>query len=515
MNKKLGLSFVGLIALGVLSACGSNEQSAVNEQEEPLQIMTTFYPMYDFTKNIVGDEGEVELLVPSGSEPHDYEPSAQDMAKITDSDAFVYHNENMETWVPEASEGWQEDEPAVVEGTEGMALMPGDEEGHDHEHDHDHGEEGHSHEFDPHTWVSPQMAAKEVNSIKDQLIELYPEREKAFESNAENYLSQLEGLDQDYADILEDAKQKSFVTQHAAFGYLALDYDLNQVPISCLSPDEEPSPSRLAELKDYVADNDIHYIYFEENANDKIARTLADETGVELEVLNPLESLTDEQMDNGEDYVSVMDDNLAALEKTTSVAGEEIEPEEEQEKEDEHTVYNGYFEDDEVEDRSLADYAGDWQSVYPLLEDGSLDQVFDYKSKLNQDQSPEEYKEYYETGYKTDVDNIKITDNSMDFIVDGEHHKYDYEYKGYEILDYEGGNRGVRYNFEAKDENAGEYKYVQFSDHSIEPTKTSHFHIFFGGKSQEDLYEQLDNWPTYYPEDMSKEEIAQDMVAHE
>jgi len=105
MNKKLGLSFVGLIALGVLSACGSNEQSAANEQKEPLQIMATFYPMYDFIKNIVGDEGDVELLVPSDSEPHDYEPSAKDMAKITDSDAFVYHNENMETWVPEASEG--------------------------------------------------------------------------------------------------------------------------------------------------------------------------------------------------------------------------------------------------------------------------------------------------------------------------------------------------------------------------------------------------------------------------
>ncbi|WP_038022902.1 zinc ABC transporter substrate-binding protein AdcA [Tetragenococcus muriaticus] len=496
----------------MLGACGNDDQSAANEQDESLQIMTTFYPMYDFTENIVGDEGDVELLVPSGNEPHDYEPSARDIAEITESDAFVYHNENMETWVPEASEGWQENEPAVIEGTEGITLMPGDEEEHDH--DHDHGEEGHSHEFDPHTWVSPQMAVKEVESIKDQLVELYPERQEAFETNAENYISQLEDLDDDYTETLESAQQKSFVTQHAAFGYLALDYDLNQVPIAGLSPDQEPSPSRLAELKEYVSDNDINYIYFEENANDKIARTLVDETGVELEVLNPLESLTDEQMDNGEDYISVMEDNLAALEKTTDIAGEEIQPEEGPQ-EEEHTVYNGYFEDEEVEDRSLSDYAGDWQSVYPLLEDGTLDQVFEYQSKLNQDQSPQEYKEYYETGYQTDVDEIKITDNSINFIVDGENHEYEYEYEGYEILDYEGGNRGVRYNFETQDENAGEYKYVQFSDHSITPTESSHFHIFFGGESQEDLYDQLENWPTYYPEDMTKEEIAQEMMAHE
>ncbi|HAQ6590385.1 TPA: zinc ABC transporter solute-binding protein, partial [Enterococcus faecium] len=101
--------------------------------------------------------------------------------------------------------------------------------------------------------------------------------------------------------------------QHAAFGYLALDYGLKQVPIAGLSPEEEPSSGRLAELKEYVKKNKINYIYFEKNANDKIAKTLANEAGIKLEVLNPLESLTKEQMDNGEDYVSVMEDNLKAL----------------------------------------------------------------------------------------------------------------------------------------------------------------------------------------------------------
>lgn len=345
MKKKIWLSLVTLFAGGTLAACGSNSgndsEGAGEDNNEKLSIITTFYPIYDFTQHVVGDEGDVELLIPAGTEPHDFEPSAKQIAEIQDADAFVYHNENMETWVPDTTEGWEEGSPNVVKGTEGITLMAGSEE-HDHDEDEDHDHEDHdehehdeehehSHEYDPHTWVDPKLAIKEVEAISDQLSQDYPEKQEAFEKNTENYVKELEDLDHEYKESLSNAQQKSFVTQHAAFGYLANEYDLNQVAISGLSPDEEPSPERLAELKDYVEDNDIHYIYFEENASDKIAKTLADEVGVELEVLNPLESLTDEQMDNGEDYISVMQDNLKALEKTTDTQGKEIQPEESEE----------------------------------------------------------------------------------------------------------------------------------------------------------------------------------------
>lgn len=504
--KKLGFIMISLLALIGLGACKGN-QAATEHKNEKLQIVTTFYPMYDFTKNIVGDAGDVSLLIPAGSEPHDYEPSAKDMAKITEADVFVYHNENMETWVPKAAKSWKKGAPNVIEGTKGMLLLPGGEEEHEHS-----GEEDHHHELDPHTWVSPHRAIKEVTSIKDQLIKLYPEKKTEFEANAKKYLAKLETLDQEFSASLKNAQQKNFVTQHTAFGYLALDYGLNQVGISGLNPDQEPDPSRIAELKHYVEDNEIKYIYFENNNQGKAAQTLADETKVKLEVLNPLESLTKKQLDAGEDYVSVMKENLAALKKTTEAAGKEIKPLEETKTE--QTTYNGYFKDSQVKDRKLSDYAGDWQSVYPLLKDGSLDQVFDYKAKLKKDKSAAEYKTYYETGYKTDVDEIKITDKQIDFIVGGKHHKYTYEYAGHEILTYEKGNRGVRFTFETKDPNAGDYKYVQFSDHGIAPAKAAHFHIYFGGESQKALLNELDNWPTYYPSKMSSHEIAQEMLAH-
>ena len=513
MKKTLTVGTLGILLFLLLSACGINEKKEVSSEKEKLQFVTTFYPIYDFTKNIVGDQAEVKLLIPAGTEPHDYEPSAKDMASIMDADAFIYHNENMEMWVPKASEGWKKGQPAIIKGTQSMILLPGNEDEHNHGEEDEHSREDHHHELDPHTWVSPNMAIKEVTSLKNQLVELYPEKKKIFETNTENYLVKLKELDKRYSDSLSQAKQKSFVTQHAAFGYLALDYGLTQIPISGITPDQEPNAARIAELKHYVEDNGIQYIYFEKNATDKIAKTLAEEAKVQLAVLNPLESLTKDQIDNGENYLSVMEQNLLALEKTTKQSGKEIHPET-TDPHDNQSVSSGYFEDEQVTDRPLSDYAGSWQSVYPLLKNGDLDEVFDYKAKQTKEKTATEYKDYYETGYKTNVDELTIDDHHIDFIVDGKHHSFEYTYKGYEILTYKKGNRGVRFLFETADKEAGDYKYVQFSDHGISPNKAAHFHIYYGGTSQEALFDQLENWPTYYPSKLSSQKVAQEMLAH-
>ncbi|MGT2666468.1 metal ABC transporter solute-binding protein, Zn/Mn family [Streptococcus rifensis] len=497
----LGLS----LSAALLAACSNQAGS-----EEPT-IVTTFYPVYEFTKEIAGDEANVELLIEAGTEVHGYEPSAKAIATIEDADAFVYANENMETWVHELEENLEKSKSdvKVISATEGMLLLPGSD---DHDHDHAHGEDGHSHDYDPHVWVSPYRAVQMVEIIRDQLIEAYPEDKDTFTKNAEAYLKELQALDQEYTDTLSQAKQKSFVTQHAAFNYLALDYGLTQVSVSGLTPEAEPSATRLAELSEYIKNNGIKYIYFEETASSAVAETLAKETGVETAVLNPLESLTADAMKAGETYISTAEANLEALKLTTESEGPEIQPEEAV---DTKTVYNGYFEDSDVADRELSDYAGDWQSVYPYLLDGTFDQVWDYKAKKsNGAMTAEEYKDYYDIGYKTDVEQIKIDGDTMEFFVDGKGHKNTYKYVGYEILTYKKGNRGVRFLFEATNEDAGDYKYVQFSDHNIAPVKTGHFHIYFGSDSQEKLLEELENWPTYYPTGMSSFEIAQEMLAH-
>ncbi|KXT72844.1 putative zinc-binding lipoprotein ZinT [Streptococcus sp. DD10] len=499
--KKIGLIIIGLLT-SALVACSN--QATTNGK---LNIVTTFYPVYEFTKQVAGDEANVNLLIGAGTEVHDYEPSAKAVATIQDADSFVYENENMETWVPNLLKTLDTKKVKVVKATGDMLLLPGGEE----EEGHDHSGEDHHHEYDPHVWLSPQRAIKMVETIRDSLSANYPEKKSTFEKNAEAYIQKLQALDQTYSESLKNAKQKTFVTQHAAFRYLALDYGLTQVSVSGLSPDAEPSAARLAELTEYIKANNIKYIYFEENASQALAATLSKETGVKLDVLNPLESLTDQQTKDGADYISVMESNLKALDQTTNQEGSAIQPEK---VEDTKTVANGYFEDAAIKDRTLSDYAGNWQSVYPYLEDGTLDQVFDYKAKLKGDKTAAEYKAYYDAGYKTDVSQINITDTTMTFIVNGEKKTYTYKYAGKHTLTYSKGNRGVRYLFEATDADAGQFKYVQFSDHNIAPVKTGHFHIFFGGESQEKLYEELENWPTYYPESLSGQEIAQEMLAH-
>ena len=181
-----------------------------------------------------------------------------------------------------------------------------------------------------------------------------------------------------------------------------------------------------------------------------------------------------------------------------------------------HNHGYSHFADSDVQDRTLSDWDGDWQSVYPYLQDGVLDEVMERKAE-NDSKTAEEYRAYYETGYKTDVSQITIDaeNNTICFVKNGVAAKAAYAYKGYQIYDYESGSRGVRYFFEATDGDSDAPKYIQFSDHGIEPGKAEHFHIYFGNDGFDALSQEMDNWPTYYPVDMSGDDIKEDMLEHE
>ncbi|WP_321387305.1 metal ABC transporter substrate-binding protein [uncultured Enterococcus sp.] len=296
-----------------LAACG-NQAESNKETNDDITVMTTFYPMYNFTEQVVGDEGTVELLIPSGTDAHDFEPSAKDIAKISDSDVFVYNSTEFETWAEDILANVDQEKVKVVEASQDIELMEGD--AHDHEDDEAHAGHDHSHDVDPHVWLDPVLAQKEVEAIRDGLIEKYPDKKEAFEKNAAAYIEKLQNLDTEYKEAFADAKNKTFVTQHAAFGYLANQYGLTQESISGISPDQEPSPSRLAQLKEFIDEHEVSVIYFEATASSKVAETLAKETGVELSVLQTLESLTEDEQKAGKDYISVMQENLEALKKS-------------------------------------------------------------------------------------------------------------------------------------------------------------------------------------------------------
>nr|WP_245208941.1 metal ABC transporter substrate-binding protein [Gottfriedia endophytica] len=283
-----------------MSGCS---QQNTKKKNDKIKIVTTFYPMYDFAKNIVGSNGDVELLIPAGTEPHDYEPSPKDMANIEEADVFVYNSDAMETWVPKLKQSVDSQNLKIVKASDGIQLIKGiaEENG------------GNASPVDPHVWLDPVLAKKEVENIKNGIIAADPTHKSEYEKNAAQYEAKLTDLDQLYKNTLKNAKSRVFVTQHAAFAYLANEYHLTQVPIAGLSPDQEPSPSKLGELQKYVKDHNIKTIYFEEVASPKVAKTLADATGAQTVQLSPIEGVTKEEQSKGVDYIEYMKKNLEAL----------------------------------------------------------------------------------------------------------------------------------------------------------------------------------------------------------
>jgi zinc transport system substrate-binding protein len=175
-------------------------------------------------------------------------------------------------------------------------------------------------------------------------------------------------------------------------------------------------------------------------------------------------------------------------------------------------IYKGYFEDGQIADRPLSDYAGDWQSVYPHLKSGALDPVMAHKAEHG-DQSAEEYTAYYEIGYRTDVERIVINGDDVTFFRDGKPLKASYAADGYEVLTYKKGNRGVRFVFRKAEGDADAPQFIQFSDHKIAPAAADHYHIYWGD-DRAALLEEVTNWPTYYPSSMGVDQIVREMKAH-
>lgn len=187
---------------------------------------------------------------------------------------------------------------------------------------------------------------------------------------------------------------------------------------------------------------------------------------------------------------------------------------EHQQTEAERKASEGIFEDKGVTDRTLSDWDGVWQSINPYLLKGDLDAVLVSKANKNKDKSVEEYREYYKKGYATDVNMIGIEDGTIDFHTAKAVNSCKYTYSGFKIMHYASGKKGVRYLFECKDSDSKAPKYVQFSDHIIKAQKSHHFHIYTGNESQEKLLQEMDNWPTFYPIILNKDDIVHEMLHH-
>jgi len=304
-RKTLGHAMALVLAVLTLAAC----QEAPKKVEAPPRplVVASFYPLYDFARQVAGDRAEVVSLVPTGVEPHDWEPAPSDVARVEKAAVFIYNGAGFDA----GAERLAKNAPArmvVVEATAGLPLLSVDLPGHDKAH-----AEPKATERDPHVWLDPTLARAQVEAIRAGLAKADPANADHYASRAASYAARLTSLDDAIAAGLADCRRREIVVSHAAFTYLAHRYKLLQVPVMGLAPEAEPSPAELARVVRLVRRLEAKVIFFETLVSPKLAETLAAEVGAKTLVLNPLEGLTADEEKAGKDYVSVMEENLRNL----------------------------------------------------------------------------------------------------------------------------------------------------------------------------------------------------------
>jgi zinc transport system substrate-binding protein len=297
MRKILLLVVFLIIFLGGVWFTLRNQTNKVNSSK--LQITTSFYPYYFFASQVGGDKVNVVNITPPGGEPHDYEPTPQDIIKIESSKLLIL-NGNVEPWGNKIKDLLKGKNTVILETGDGLVTQTVvDENG--------------INSTDPHIWLSLKLAKIQVNLIMAKLIQIDPPNTDYYKANANKLLAALDSLDHEYQTGLSNCRSKDIITSHAAFGYLATDYGLKQVPITGLSPDSEPSLKQLTEIVQFAKANNIKYIFFESLVSPKLSQTIASEVGAQTLVLNPIEGLTLNDLAQGRTYLTVMHDNLNNL----------------------------------------------------------------------------------------------------------------------------------------------------------------------------------------------------------
>ncbi|HYM65253.1 MAG TPA: zinc ABC transporter substrate-binding protein [Candidatus Sulfotelmatobacter sp.] len=296
-NKIIALIF-GIIILILLGFLFINAKNT-SKPSGKIQVAASFYPMYFFASQIGGDKAQVFNITPAAAEPHDYEPTTQDVVRINQSQMLVLNGGKLEAWGDKIKDQLQGTRTLIITAGEGLANKQINENGQNIQ--------------DPHVWLDPILAKTEVERIEKGFEKIDPKDSIYFQNNASKLYRQLDGLDLEYKTGLKSCQKKDFITSHAAFGYLSAQYGINQIPISGVSPDQEPSAQTLAKISDLIKKEDIKIVFFESLVSPKLSQTIAAETGAKTMVLDPIEGISDNDLNKGQNYLTVMKSNLAAL----------------------------------------------------------------------------------------------------------------------------------------------------------------------------------------------------------
>lgn len=321
-KQSLLISILFLLTI-FLVACSEENTSpqATNVKESStnkLKIYTTIFPLEDFTKKIGGDLVEVESILPTGADAHTYEPTTKTMVNIAESDGFISSGVGIESFSEKIEQSLKKEDVLFINAGVGLEqpeenhVDHEEEEEHHDDHDHDHGD------LDPHVWLDPILSITLAENIKDALVKLNPEGEKTFEENLQQVKGQLVELDKSFTDIVNHSDKKELLVSHAAYGYWENRYGIEQISVLGLSPTEEPSQKELQTIIETAKEHNLTYIIFETNVSSNVTDIVQAAIGAESLTLSNLETITEEDQKNNEDYFSIMKKNLETLEKALS-----------------------------------------------------------------------------------------------------------------------------------------------------------------------------------------------------
>lgn len=299
-KQGFGILLIGCVVVaGVVFAYSKYQRSTTpvpTDSARKAQVVATIYPLADFATQVGGDLVDVVTIVPAGAEPHDYEPTPQDVVKMYQADVVLINGNGFDAWAEKLIPALRAEDVRVVLVSEEIEPLPlEDEVG-----------------FDPHAWLDPVFAMRVSEAIARALLSDVSDV-GALGAQKGAYIARLGALDEAYRTGLLQCERRDIVTSHDAFRYPAKRYNLTNYAIAGLSPEEDPSARDIAEVSRLVKEKGVTTIFFETLVSPKLAETIASEAGVGTAVLNPIEGLTEEELAAGKDYVQIMEENLKAL----------------------------------------------------------------------------------------------------------------------------------------------------------------------------------------------------------
>ena len=317
MKFKISKLLIPLITTSLLFiGCSNNTNSNKTTNDDTLNIVTSFYPLYISTINIAKDIPNVTVTNMTKSQTgclHDYQLTPQDLKTLENADILVVNGAGMESFL----DGIISQYPnlQIINATEGLDLLEDDTHSHD-DHDHDHDEhsedDGHDHEYNAHVWVSVTGNIEEVKNISSQLENLDPENKDAYEANTDTYVSKLEDLKNEMHTELDNLPNRDIITFHEAFPYFAEEFNLNIAGVIEIEPDSEPSAKEIEEIINTIKSKNINALFTEPQYSSKVAETIATETGATVYELDPIVT-GESNPDAYDDYINKMKKNLDVL----------------------------------------------------------------------------------------------------------------------------------------------------------------------------------------------------------